>query len=318
MLQFLNNQQNRKSSPNENFARELLELFTLGRGNYSEDDIKAAARAFTGWGFDEDGVFTFRERQHDFGEKTFLGQTGNWNGGDIIDIILQQRQCAHHIAKRFCSFFVGDTNAEMVNQVADQFYASGYDIKTLAGSVFSSEWFYNKEYIGNRIKSPVELLIPLMRDFSLKFGNPSLPFTIQRVMGQVLLFPPNVGGWPGGRSWIDGALLTYRMKLPRILLHNDEPELNVKDDGDDNGFAKMESKLRNAERLKVESDWNLYIQSLDNMDETEISDTLRLRLICGKNINYSIAEKYTSKNNRTEYIKSMILHLMTLPEYQLC
>ena len=106
MLSFLNNQQNKKSAPNENFARERLELFTLGRGNYTENDIKEAARAFTGWGFDLKGGYVFKQRQHDFGSKTFLGKTGNFNGEDIIDIILEQKQCARFLTEKFYRFYV--------------------------------------------------------------------------------------------------------------------------------------------------------------------------------------------------------------------
>src|SRR5688572_29591580 len=133
MLQFLNNQQNKKDSPNENFAREVMELFTLGRGNYTEDDIKNAARAFTGWAFNPlTGEFLFRQRQHDFGSKTFRGKIGNFSGEDIISMILEDKQTASFITTKIYNFFVGsELEKSILNELANSFYQSGYDIHKL-------------------------------------------------------------------------------------------------------------------------------------------------------------------------------------------
>ena len=130
MLQFLNNQQNKKDHPNENFAREVMELFTMGRGNYTEKDIKEAARAFTGWSFTPEGNFIMRPRLHDFGNKNFLGKTGNFDGTEILKIILEQKATAKYIAKRIYQFFVNEkTDENLVNKLAEKFYQSNYDIK---------------------------------------------------------------------------------------------------------------------------------------------------------------------------------------------
>ncbi|HEY8915588.1 MAG TPA: DUF1800 domain-containing protein, partial [Chitinophaga sp.] len=133
MLSFLNNQQNRKQHPNENFAREVMELFTMGRGNYTEKDIKEAARAFTGWGFDGSGQFVFRERIHDDGEKEVLGKRGNFNGDDMLKILLDNKQTAHYITAKIYRFFVNETTVDddKVAMLANKFYHSGYDIKSL-------------------------------------------------------------------------------------------------------------------------------------------------------------------------------------------
>jgi uncharacterized protein (DUF1800 family) len=318
MLQFLNNQQNRKAHPNENFARELLELFTLGRGHYTEDDVNAAARSFTGWGFTEDGEFEFREQQHDAGEKTFLGNTGNWKGDDILRIILEQKQCAEWICTGFWKFFISDTtDAPAIKKIAEEYYQSGYDTMALFKSIIHSDWFYADAYIGARIKSPVELIVPFLRDFHLQFVNAALLFQVQRVLGQVLLFPPNVAGWPGGTSWIDSSSLIYRMKLGRILLYNENPETAPKDDGDVNGFAAMDAAARQGERMKVNSDWSDIYKNFN--DDAAVSG-LYEKIIALKDWKPDAAlwNKYTAPGDQDEKLKTTVLHLMSLPEYQLC
>ncbi|HQY11598.1 MAG TPA: DUF1800 domain-containing protein, partial [Ferruginibacter sp.] len=156
MLQFLNNQQNRKQKPNENFAREVMELFTMGRGNYTEHDIKEAARAFTGWGFNPQGEFMFRKNQHDEGSKTVLGKTGNFDGDAIIDLLLEQKQTAVYISRKIYRYFVNDTADETrVGWMANRFYQNGYDIKKLLEDIYTSDWFYAEKNIGTKIKSPV-------------------------------------------------------------------------------------------------------------------------------------------------------------------
>jgi uncharacterized protein (DUF1800 family) len=142
MLFFLNNQQNRKDHPNENFAREVMELFTLGRGHYTEQDIKEAARAFTGWAATAKGEFIFRRGQHDYGEKTVLGQTGNFDGDDILDILLKQKQTARFITKKIYQFFVNDQlDEQKAEWLTDRFYKSQYDISRLMEDIFTSDWF---------------------------------------------------------------------------------------------------------------------------------------------------------------------------------
>ncbi len=164
MIQFLNNQQNRKQHPNENFAREVMELFTMGRGNYTEHDVKESARAFTGWAFDLKGEFIFRRFQHDDGSKTVLGKTGNFDGEDIINLLLEQKQTAKFITKKIYKYFVNDNvDDAKVQLLADGFYKSGYDIKKLMESIFTADWFYDEKNIGTKIKSPVELIAGIRR-----------------------------------------------------------------------------------------------------------------------------------------------------------
>ncbi|HEY2648341.1 MAG TPA: DUF1800 domain-containing protein, partial [Puia sp.] len=175
MIQFLNNNQNRKSHPNENFARELMELFTIGRGNYTEMDVKESARAFTGWGATLQGGFDFRSRQHDDGVKTFFGKTGNFSGEDILEILLAQKQTSIFLTKKIYRFFVNDiVDEEKINMLAKQFFESGYNIRALMISIFTSSWFYDQKNIGCQIKSPVLWLVGLRRQLPMEIQNPQV------------------------------------------------------------------------------------------------------------------------------------------------
>ena len=175
----MNNQQNRKGHPNENFAREVMELFTMGRGHYTEKDIKEAARAFTGWGYDKTGTFQERPKLHDDGEKIFLGQSGNFNGNDILNIILQQRATSKFIAAKIYRFFVNEAvNDQIVDEMATVFYKSNYNIAKLFDYIFTSKWFYNEANIGTRIKSPIELFVGIQRTLPLSFENLKLSSTM--------------------------------------------------------------------------------------------------------------------------------------------
>ena len=148
MINFLNNNQNKKGHPNENFAREVMELFTMGRGNYTENDIKEAARAFTGWGANISGEFTFRRNQHDDGKKTVLGKTGNFNGDDVLNILLEHKQTATYISRKIYRYFVNDVPDEAhVTWLADRFYQSKYDIKELMKDIFILSWLVDPPII---------------------------------------------------------------------------------------------------------------------------------------------------------------------------
>lgn len=234
MLQFLNNQQNRKEHPNENFAREVMELFTLGRGNYTETDVKEAARAFTGWGYDGQSRFVFRERQHDAGPKTLLGQTGNWGGEDALRIILQQPAAATFIVTKMYRFFVNDVpDPAHIAPLATAFRQSGYDVSDLLERLFSADWFYAPANMGSLIKSPVALVAGLRRTLNLQVANDKQLLGYQKALGQTLFMPPNVAGWPGGRAWIDSSSLLLRLQLPSILFKNAEFAVRLKDDEND-------------------------------------------------------------------------------------
>lgn len=320
MLSFLNNQQNKKQHPNENFAREVMELFTMGRGNYTETDIKEAARAFTGWGFNLQREFVDRPFQHDNGRKTFLGRTGNFNGDDIINILLEQKETAHYVTKKIFRYFVNENiDADKVQFLEDGFFQSGYDIKKLLASIFTSEWFYDDKNIGNKIKSPVELLVGIRRLIPMEIENDEVQLLFQRTLGQILFYPPNVAGWPGGKNWIDSSALMLRLRLPQILTNADEFVVKPKDDDDTQMGMEAAENKNIARQIKSSVDWNAVTKVFESTPRENLMETIASVVLQTKSkIRGSLLEKYVDKNARDSYIKTTMIEMMSTPEYQLC
>jgi len=222
MLSFLDAGVNVKGSPNENFAREIMELFTMGVGNYSEKDIREGARAFTGWNY-ADLTFVVNKEQHDEASKTFLGQTGNFDGVDVINIILKQPVTARFIAGKIYRYFV---RQELDPQVQDKLGAvlrnNDYQFAPLMETIFLSRDFYSSASVGTQIKSPVQLAISTFKKLGLT-EVPGVPdFNIATgTLGQRLFSPPTVAGWSEGRSWITPGLLLERGNFVRDVLFPD-------------------------------------------------------------------------------------------------
>jgi uncharacterized protein (DUF1800 family) len=222
MLVYLDNGENVKSHPNENFGRELLELFTMGVGNYTERDVREAARSFTGWTNDV-LAFKFDKDQHDFGDKVFLGKTGPLNGEDVIDIILSQPVTAEYVSAKIYRNFVRDeVPATIRTELGRSFRASGYQIKPLLKRIFLSRDFYSSAAVATQIKSPVVLVVSTYRKMGLR-ELPTIPDfgRLTSGLGQTLFDPPNVAGWAGGRTWITPATLLQRGNLFRDVLFAD-------------------------------------------------------------------------------------------------
>lgn len=215
MIIYLDNVTNRRGRPNENFARELLELFTLGEGHYSERDIKEAARAFTGWSLNRrSGEYRFVARWHDHGEKVFMGRRGNLNGSDIVEIVLQHPQVSVHVARKLWREFVSDTpDPAEIGRIAEAFRASDYDISVALAETLSVPQFWDPGARGALVKSPVELLVGTIRQFELRPQNVRRLPRIGRHLGQAVLDPPNVKGWPGGTAWITADSLLARQQV---------------------------------------------------------------------------------------------------------
>ena len=317
MLRFLNNQQNRKNAPNENFAREVLELFTLGRGNYKEDDIKNAAKAFTGWGFDRVArSFEYKEKQHDFGEKTFLGTTGNLSGEDVLRIISENRQCAYYITDKIYRYFVNEKgNAQRSGELADSFYTSGYDIAGLMRSIFSSNWFYEEENIGNRIKSPVELVASLGCQFQPVFHNDDVLILVQRVLGQTLFDPPNVAGWPNGKEWIDSSSLIFRISLGKKMIESEVISTAPKPDEDKNPNEMVAKKPRFSE-LQAQMDWKKLREGFPSATDGELIDKVSSFLLQVKP--KDLPQFDLNGMTEEQKLKKICTVITALPEYQLC
>jgi len=323
MLQFLNNQQNKKSSPNENFAREVMELFTLGRGFYSEHDVKEAARAFTGWGFDKEGKFVFRNKQHDFDEKTFLGRTSNYTGEDIIHIILEERRTSEFITEKIYKYFVNEKiNKEIIDDLSKKFYESHYDIGNLMKIIFNSDWFYDKENIGVKIKSPIELIIGLTRSFNIEFMNPMPLLALQKALGQMLFNPPNVAGWAGGRNWIDSSTLMQRLKMPGIIFQSSNLDFDYKDDQPEMGeeYIEVTKKQKKLYRqMKTKTDLSSYINEFSKFEGKELMEKLSEYLLQVelKQDSKSIIADYADDSDKENLIESLTLRIISLPEYQM-
>ena len=222
MLSFLDAGVNVKGAPNENFAREIMELFTMGVGNYSEKDIREGARAFTGWNY-VDLQFVVNKDQHDDGQKTFLGKTGNFDGVNVIDIILQQPVTSRFIAGKIYRYFVRqDLSPELQDKLGAVLRNANYEIAPLLETIFLSRDFYSSASIGTQIKSPVQLAVSTYRKLGLK-DAPGVPdFNIATgTLGQRLFSPPTVAGWAEGRSWITPGLLLERGNFARDVLFPD-------------------------------------------------------------------------------------------------
>jgi len=326
MLNFLNNQQNRKDHPNENFAREVMELFTMGRGHYSENDIKEAARAFTGWGSNIKGEFVFRRFQHDFGSKTVLGKTGNFSGEEVLDILLEQKQTARFLSQKIYRFFVNEkVDADKVEWLTDRFYKSDYHIGRLMEDIFTSDWFYEEKNIGCKIKSPVELIAGIQRMLPMQLENEEALTFLQRALGQMLFYPPNVAGWPGGKAWIDSSSLMLRMRIPLLLNDTDEMNINTKDDDDQMmGRKNMEDakKMQGYGKrsvIKAAIDWNEYLKFYEKTKREELIETIAGYLLQTPSaVNGGLIRKYADTQDRDRFVKSVTLQLMSTPEYQLC
>ncbi len=330
MIQFLNNNQNKKDHPNENFARELMELFTIGRGHYSEQDVKESARAFTGWGTNRAGEFEFRQRQHDEGVKTFFGKTGNLTGEDILDILLNQKQTAVFITRKLYRFFVNDIPDEAhVRELAANFYESGYDIRSIMTSIFTSEWFYDQQNIGSQIKSPVLWLVGIQRQLPMDLQNPAMQLVLEKLLGQVLFSPPNVAGWPGGKHWIDSSSLMLRMQVPRMLYRSDVVLGKPKDDDDvmmgmrdqdpTEDALKKKGRLRGIQMFRSNILWDVYFENFKETKEPVLYEAIRgilLQRIPPMTENDLI--KYIDESTRGKRIESITIRLMGTPEYQLC
>ncbi|GAB4159578.1 MAG: DUF1800 domain-containing protein [Winogradskyella sp.] len=311
MLKYLNGKQNRKRKPNENFARELMELFTLGEGYYTEKDIKESARAFTGYNHNFQGEFIFKKQHHDYGFKTFLGKTARFEGDDIIDEILSNKQCARFICQKIYRYFVSPKPIERhIEAMADVFFKD-YNIEHLMRFVFMSDWFYTEENIGSKIKSPVEFLVGIANTVPVSFERKKDVLVIQRLLGQMLLDPPNVAGWKGNKAWIDANTIMLRLKLPSVLLNN--ALISLKEYGDFNDKFRKEYFKRSKGKLpfKTLPDWEAFSKDFKAIETEKLSE-----IIIQGNINKGTAAylKTLSKASKRDYC----IQLMSLPEYQMC
>jgi uncharacterized protein (DUF1800 family) len=205
-----------------------MELFSLGTGNYTEDDIKQAARAFTGWHTDGHG-FSFNPVQHDSGDKTFLGRTGNWDGGDIVRIVLEQPAAARFLVRKLYRYFISESESPpdtLLEPLAEQFRRSDYDISGVVRTMLRSRLFFSEHAYRRRIKSPVEYVITLIRSLDDRMDMTALT-TVMNGLGQDLFAPPNVKGWDGGKAWLNTATLLARHNLAWTLVGQESRQVTT-------------------------------------------------------------------------------------------
>ncbi len=232
MLVYLDAANSRRDAPNENFAREVMELFTLGEatqgGGYNEQDIKEVARAFTGWSVDRDDFsFKFRAPAHDIFSKTVLGKVGLFNGDDVLNIMLAQAACGEFIVGKLWKEFVSPALDKVeIKRIAKRFAQSGYAIDTALAELFTTDAFWAESNRGSLIKSPVDLVVGTVRQFEFNYSD-VMPFVLKTSqLGQNLLMPPNVKGWPGHTDWINATTLLERKNFTQQLFRSVESRSN--------------------------------------------------------------------------------------------
>jgi uncharacterized protein (DUF1800 family) len=224
MLIWLDNNQNRKGRPKENYAREVMELFTVGIGNYTDADVKEAARAFTGYTANRAGQFVFNPDQHDDDDKTFLGVTQNWDANDILATLVRHPATARFLTTRLFRFFVYDNpDPATIDRLADTYTSSGFDIRAVMRDIFSGPEFLSEQAFRGNVKQPIELVIGSLKALNVQTIGPDLPQATRR-MGQDLLNPPDVSGWKGGDNWISATTVLERFNFADRLAAGRAPD----------------------------------------------------------------------------------------------
>ncbi|MEO6994053.1 MAG: DUF1800 family protein [Lacunisphaera sp.] len=319
MIQYLDLQQNRLGSPNENFGRELMELFTLGVGHYTEDDVKQGSRAFTGY-HQRDGHFEFAPRQHDRGSKTFLGRTGDFDGDEAIDVIYQQPAAGIHLPTLMARFYLGD------DALPDPYLAAlgvwwrstGYDLRQLCLRWFSSRLFFDPRFRGVAIKSPQQYYLGLLQDLSLNLTPlPRRVLPVMRQMGQPLYMPPNVRGWVGGREWINSATLDARRALVGVLFSPlNENRLNA-----DEQRALDRARAAGVKDFAFADDRFAKLLALSDADVSASLIDFLLPVNVAADYRAAVTNFIAGNGDaahRLARIRNAAVTLLESPEYQLC
>ncbi|HYY89086.1 MAG TPA: DUF1800 domain-containing protein [Chloroflexota bacterium] len=295
MLNWLDNRQNRKGAPNENYAREVMELFTVGIGAYTDADVKAAARAFTGYTLARDGQFTFDAKQHDDGDKTFLGETRNWDADDVLATLVRHPATARFLTSKLFRYFVYDNPSEgTIERLAGTFRSSGFDMRAVVRDILTGPEFLSPAAVRGQVKQPVELVIGVLKTLNVQAVGPDLP-QVTRRMGQDLLNPPDVSGWKGGDGWISATTLLERFNFADRLLSSraaDQPY-----------FVDVSGQLRGRNTSSPTDVVDYYLALLVDGDATPDARRALVDYLGGH-----VAE---------EKVRGMLHVALSLPTYQL-
>jgi uncharacterized protein (DUF1800 family) len=257
MMIYLDLQQSRQEHPNENWARELMELFTVGIGNYSEQDIRESARAFTGYRIDfTTQQFRFAPFQQDHRPKTFMNRNGNLNGDEIIDTLVSKPACAQFIGRKLWRFFVEDEpSSAVVDSVAATIRSHNFEMRPILRDIFTSAEFYSDRAMGSQIKSPVQYIVQTSKLLDAPSPAPIAAQNAMRQMGQILFAPPNVKGWDGGKAWISTSTLLFRYNFANYLINGDTilpPNVRQPRQGTDVGFGRAAQYAQQIKRDPID------------------------------------------------------------------
>jgi uncharacterized protein (DUF1800 family) len=323
MLVWLDQWQSRKEHPNENFAREVMELFSLGEGHYTEHDVTEAARALTGWSYNPlEQRFVLRPAFHDNGTKTILGLTGNLDGEDFLAQIVRQPQAAKFITAKLWNFFAGQTPSPDLNgALADVFSANGNNFKPLLRVMFRSEEFYDDSILRNQVKSPVQWLVGTARELECDLPPAFICAAITRSLGQDLFAPPNVKGWDGGMSWITTNTLLTRYNDAATLVQGSTQQLSAVDFARKPGGAGGDKLEKIAERVHIGGvDVEKILTPEERADKNKLVDSLEHRLLQSTLSNEQEQALRDFLDSKTKLSNADILTairlVMSTPEYQ--
>jgi len=304
MLIWLDSRVNKKDKPNENFARELMELFSMGVGTFTEDDVKASARAFTGWSLRKKAFF-FEEHQHDFGMKTFLGNTGNYDGNDIIDIIMKQPLTSRFISTKLFEFFAFENpEPQTISRLSKIFNDAGYSIQAVVKEILTSEEFYSDRAYRTKIKSPAELVAGTIRSLDIETNAKNVANNYLTSMGQELFNPFDVSGWPDGKEWINSSTLLNRLNFGHAITRA------VKLFDYDLIVPLQERDINTSEQI-VDYFVDLLLDGVVSEQEKSILVGYLDRLV-----NSGSEQIYDLRKNKWK-LRSLIYLIMASPDYQL-
>jgi uncharacterized protein (DUF1800 family) len=319
MLIWLDQAQSRQQHPNENFARECMELFTLGEGHYTEKDVTEAARAMTGWSLERASQsYIYRPRIHDDGVKTVLGKTGNLDGRDVLETIVAQPQAARFITGKLWKFFASENpDPKLIDALADHFRAGGNNFAPFLRTLFSCKEFYANAVMHSQIKSPVQWLVGSVRLLQRDMPPSFVASQMIKSLGQDLLLPPNVKGWDGGLSWITTNTLLARYNQAAILVMG---QGNLGAQGDRPGQQRMAERANEMARQIRPADIGKIIGNDDRRDPNAIITELEKRFIQGqltekhRQVLRDYLESHSELNDQD--LRHAIRLLMSTPEYQ--
>ena len=252
-----------------------------------------------------------------------MGKTGNFDGDDILNILLENIQTANYISKKLYRYFVNENVNEQNQQwLSKRFYSNNYNIGKLLEDMFTSDWFYEEKNIGTKIKSPVELLAGIRRLLPMQMENDQSQLLFQRALGQVLFYPPNVAGWPGGKNWIDSSSLMLRLRIPQILSATEAVDIRPKTEDDVQMGQMMEGIRKMKDAVKggtATIDWAAVNSIFEKVQREKLLENIESTVLQTKNkLGNVILDRYVNAASRENYIKSAIVNLMSTPEYQLC